>query len=144
MSADTKRICGFILISVPTIQYGGLGILQILSGQMEEPLTDFQMAMFRAGHGHAGVLIIFSLVAQIFVDHAALGKGWQQSVRWGFPLAALMVSFGFFAAANGPGRTSPGQGIWLLYAGAFLLAISLLILGIGLVRSSKLDSSAKQ
>ncbi len=47
-------------------------LLGLLSGQYEElQLTEFQKAMFRAGHAHAGVLVILSLVAQLFVEHTS-------------------------------------------------------------------------
>lgn len=39
---------------------------------------------------------------------------------------------GFFGGAAGKGITEPTKLIWLLYIGAIILLISLLILGIGL------------
>jgi hypothetical protein len=55
MTSLTKLFCGIILLTVPTIQYGGYFLLTILSGKSNLPLTDFQKSMFRAGHVHAGV-----------------------------------------------------------------------------------------
>jgi hypothetical protein len=61
MTRITKKISGFILLSVPTIIYGGYFLLTALSGQQEHlQLTDFQKSMFRAGHAHAGVLLIIT------------------------------------------------------------------------------------
>jgi hypothetical protein len=136
MSHTTKLICGIILLTVPSIQYGGYFLLKILSGKMNNlGLTDFQRSMFRAGHAHAGVLVILALIAEIFTDYAALSPVSEQIVRIGFPLAAILVSGGFFAAASGKGLTAPNKMIWILYTGLFVLAASLVILGIGLIRS---------
>jgi hypothetical protein len=130
-------MCGLILLTVPTIQFGGYFLLQILSGRQNAlGLTGFQKAMFRAGHAHAGVLVILSLVAQLLTDHAALSKELQWLVRIGFPLSAILVSGGFFGAAAGHQVQQPTNLIWLLYAGALLLAISVITLGIGLLRNT--------
>jgi hypothetical protein len=56
----TRLISGILLITVPTIEFGGTFLL--LFGK-EPQFTDFQRSMFRAGHAHAGVLVIIALVA---------------------------------------------------------------------------------
>ncbi len=136
MTSLTKLMCGIILITVPTIQYGGYFLLQVLSGRHEEMgLTTFQRSMFRAGHAHAGVIVILSLIAQVLVDYAGLNKGLEWFVRIGFPLSAILISGGFFGGAAGKGIKEPTQLIWLLYIGATLLLASLLILGVGLIKN---------
>jgi ABC-type thiamin/hydroxymethylpyrimidine transport system permease subunit len=78
MTKETKKISGIILISIVTIAYGGYFLLGLLSGQYEEmQLTEFQKAMFQAGHAHAGVLVILSLIAQLFVDQTSLTGLWK-------------------------------------------------------------------
>ena len=137
MNHTTKLLCGIILLTVPSIQYGGYFLLQVLSGKMNKiQLTDFQRSMFRAGHAHAGVLVIFSLVAEILTDYTSLSTLTEWIVRIGFPLAAILISVGFFAAAIGKNITAPTRSIWLLYLGIIILAVSLVILGIGLIQSS--------
>jgi hypothetical protein len=121
MSSLSKLLCGLILLTVPTIQYGYYYLPTLLKGQTGQELTDFQRSMFRAGHAHAGVLIILALVAQLLLDYAAL-PGWLLWVaRLGFPLAAVLVSAGFFAGAGGARSRSPhlsapfctlGPGCW--------------------------------
>lgn len=135
MSTLTKQFCGIILLTVPTIQYGGYYLLQILSGQNNIELTNFQQSMFRAGHAHAGVLVLLSLLAQIFVDHAFLNSSIKMFVRLAFPLSAILVSGGFFAAAAGKSITEPTKLIGILYVGIFTLLLSLVTLGIGLIKS---------
>ncbi len=136
MTYDAKLMCGIILITVPTIEYGGYFLLTILSGKQEKlGLTTFQKAMFRAGHAHAGVIVILSLICQILADYAALATTLVWIVRVGVPAAALLMSGGFFAAAAGKGSTQPNQMIGLIYVGAIVLTASLILLGIGLIVS---------
>ena len=136
MTSLSKIFCGIILLTVPTIQYGGYFLLTILSGKENLPLTDFQKSMFRAGHAHAGVLVLLALVAQLLTDYALLNKPIEVSVRIGFVLSATLISGGFFASAVGSNVTKPTQLIWILYFGIFILAASLISLGIALIKSS--------
>jgi hypothetical protein len=135
MTTETKKTSGIIILTVPTIVYGGYFLLTILSGQHGElGLTDFQKSMFRAGHAHAGVLVILALVAQLFVDQTALSDTWKRVVRITMPLAAVLISGGFFASATGQGLTQPTNLIAILYAGIVVFVIGLVTLGIGLLR----------
>jgi Ni,Fe-hydrogenase I cytochrome b subunit len=137
MTRLAKIFCGITLLSVPTIMYGGYFLLTVLSGQNNIELTEFQKSMFKAGHGHAGLLVILSLIAQILIDHATLSKPWKLMIRIGFPLSAILVSGGFFAAAIGTNVTSPNNLIAILYVGIVFLLTSLVALGIGLIRKEK-------
>jgi hypothetical protein len=132
MTDATKLIAGLLLISVPTVEFGGTFLLRILSGKHSE-FTEFQRSMFRAGHAHAGVLVILALVAQVFTDQAGLSAPIGWAVRIGFAAAPILVSGGFFGAAIGKGRTRPGGLIGLLWVGVFVLAGSLVVLGISLI-----------
>jgi drug/metabolite transporter superfamily protein YnfA len=74
MNRDARLMSGILLVTVPTIQCGGYFLLRLFSGQMlglkpSPPQTSF----FRAGHAHAGVLVILSLICQTFVEHATSG-----------------------------------------------------------------------
>jgi hypothetical protein len=134
MTDATKLIAGLLLISVTTIEFGGTFLLSVLSGKHSE-VTDFQRSMFRAGHAHAGVLVILALVALVFTDQAGLSAPVGLAVRIGFAVAPILVSGGFFGAAIGKGGTRPGGLIGLLWIGVFVLGASLITLGIGLIRS---------
>lgn len=135
MTTETKKTSGIIILTVPTIVYGGYFLLTVLSGQHGElGLTDFQKSMFRAGHAHAGVLVILALVAQLFVDQTALSDTWKRVVRITMPLAAVLISGGFFASATGQGLTQPTNLIAILYAGIVVFVIGLVTLGLGLLR----------
>lgn len=135
MKHVTRVICGIVLLTVPTIEFGGYFLLNVISGNEEGlALTNFQEAMFRAGHAHAGVLVILALVALFLSDYARLNNASMWIVRIGFPLSSILISGGFFAAATGNQLTQPNDLIFILYLGVLLLAISLIILGIGLIR----------
>lgn len=92
--------------------------------------------MFRAGHAHAGVLVILSLITQMLIDYAGVGKNIELVLRMAFPLAAILISGGFFATAAGKQLTKPTSGIWILYTGVIVLAIAVVILGIDLISNS--------
>ncbi len=135
MTRPTKLLAGLILITIPTIQYGGYFLLTIVSGWSDLALTDFQRAFFRAGHAHAGVLVILALIGMVLVDYTALPAGGRWTARIALILAPILVSGGFFASAIGESVTEPTGGIALLYAGVAVLAVAVLTLGVGLVRA---------
>ena len=97
------------------------------------PMTDFQKSFARAGHAHAGVLVILSLVGLLYVDQSGLDGFWLWIGRLAIPVAAILMSGGFFASSAGKDRTQPNQFLWILWAGAASLAIGVLTLGIGLI-----------
>ena len=131
LSDASRTIAGAILLTVVTIQFGGWFMTKIVRGDV--PMTDFQKSFARAGHGHAGVLVILSLVGLLYVDSADLDGFWLGVGRLGIPVAAIVMSAGFFASSAGRDRTKPNQFIWVLYVGALSLAAGVLTLGIGLI-----------
>ncbi len=135
MTREGRLMCGIILITVPTIQYGGYFLLTSLmnkgSGYMENPL---RQNFFRAGHAHAGVIGILSLVCQMLADAAVLPSPLLWVVRIGVPLSAILISSGFFFSVLPPTATQASGAVALIYAGAVILAFSVVTLGIGLLR----------
>ena len=134
MTDATKLMAGLLLITVTTIEYGGTFLLSLLSGKQPE-FTDFQRSLFRAGHAHAGVLVILALVSLLFTEQTKLSTPIAWAVRVGFVAAPVLVSAGFFGAALGDGRTRPSGLIALLWIGVFVLGGSLVSLGIALIRA---------
>lgn len=136
ISKESRFMAGFLLVVLPTVLYGGLFLLSQLvddrSGYMANPL---RQNLFRAGHAHAGVLLLLSLIALRFVDEANLSSIWKWIVRIGIPSAAIFLPAAFFFSVLSPTATQPGPFINLAYVGAVVLALSLLVLGIGLLRS---------
>ncbi|HXW62861.1 MAG TPA: hypothetical protein VEJ45_09690 [Candidatus Acidoferrales bacterium] len=136
MTRDARLMSGITLITVPTIQYGGYFLLTSLvdksSGYMENPL---RQNFFRAGHAHAGVIVILSLVCQVLADAAAMSTPLLWFVRLAVPLSAVLISGGFFFSVLPLTATRPSGAISLIYAGALILAVAVITLGVGLLRS---------
>jgi len=136
MTREARLMSGIILVTVPTIQYGGYFLLTSLmnkgSGYMENPL---RQNFFRAGHAHAGVIVILSLVCQMLADAAVLPMPLLWLVRIGVPLSAILISAGFFFSVLPPTTTQAGGAVSLIYVGALILAGAVMTLGIGLLRA---------
>jgi hypothetical protein len=98
------------------------------------PLEGLRQDLWRAGHAHAGVLLVLSLVTLRYVDEAALPEGLKSLVRHSIPAAAILLPLAFFLSVLSPEATEPNAMIYLAYLGAVSLAVRLLTLGVGLVR----------
>jgi hypothetical protein len=134
LSREARVVAGITLITVPTIMYGGITLLGVLTrgaAGVAPPglqLDETQWALFRAGHAHAGVWIILSLVIQMLLDAATLEPATKWLARLSAPVAAVAISGGFFGVAFIPAFR------WLLYLGALSLGVAVLLTGIGLLR----------
>ncbi|MBA3869471.1 MAG: hypothetical protein H0X30_09975, partial [Anaerolineae bacterium] len=73
LSNATRTWMGILLITVPTVQYGGYFLLKILTGRAGVR-SDTQRSFFRAGHAHAGVLVLLALIAQLIVESTSLSS----------------------------------------------------------------------
>src|ERR1700740_3042052 len=108
MTREARTMAGVILLPIPTIQYGGYFLLTSL---MERKSRDMENALrqnfFRAGHAHAGVFVILSLVCQILADSATLPEQLMWVARIGVPLAAILLPAGFFFSMVSPTATRP-------------------------------------
>jgi hypothetical protein len=133
MSDDTRILAGILLLSLVTVESGGLYMLKLWRSR--EAVIDFQVGFARAGHAHAGVLLVLSLTALLYADTADLSGVWNWIARTGVPIAAILMPAGFFFSSMGQGRTSPNRLVALIYAGATALALGLASLGIGLLVS---------
>ena len=131
LSNESRTIAGVLLLTIVTIQFGGWFMTRIVRGQV--PMTDFQKAFARAGHAHAGVLVILSLVALLYVDATGLTGVPLWIGRSGIPIAAILMSGGFFASSAGKDRTGPNRFLWILWLGALSLAAGVVCLGVGLL-----------
>jgi drug/metabolite transporter superfamily protein YnfA len=135
MSPESRRSAGILLVILPTVIFGGVSILSFLinpdSGYTNNPL---RQDLWRAGHAHAGVFLVLSLIALRYVDEAALSSGVKHFVRWAIPAAAILLPVAFFLSVLSPTATEPNGLIYLAYVGAIVLAAGLITLGFGLIR----------
>ena len=109
LSSAAKLVSGVTLLAVPTVMYGGMALLGILTngGAGSDPgqlvLTETQWGLWRAGHAHAGVWVVLSLVMQVLIDSTKLSTPMMWLARISAPVAAVAVSGGFFGLAFIPG-----------------------------------------
>jgi hypothetical protein len=85
------------------------------------------------------VWLVLSLVALCYVDEATLSEGMRWVARVAFPAAVLMAS-GYFLSVLSPEATEPNAMIYLAYVAGLLLAVGLLVLGVGLIRERRTAS----
>lgn len=137
MSRASRLTAGVLLILMPAVVFGGTSILSLLVGDPEYAQNPLRQDLWRAGHAHAGVLLVLSLVTLRYVDEANLA-GWLKTVaRHSVPASAVLLPAAFFLSVLSPEATEPNALINLAYVGAVSLAVGLLVLGIGLVRSPR-------
>lgn len=135
LSREAKIVAGIILLAVPTVQYGGLAILGMLThgvagaGGAEAGLNAEQLALFRAGHAHAGVWLILSLVIQMLLDAARLPSSTRWLARIAAPVGTLALSGGMF------GLAFKSEFRWSLYFGALAMFVALVLTAVGLLRN---------
>ena len=136
MSAKTRRTAGLLIVVLPTFIFGGVSLLSLLIGdQPGYRANPLRQDLWRAGHAHAGVLLILSLTALRYVDEANLSERAKNAVRGLLPIAAILLPAAFFLSVLPPDATEPNALIYLASLGAVFLAAGLLTLGIGLLRS---------
>jgi len=137
MSHESRRLAGILLVVLPTVMMGGVSILTLL---IHDPLyiqNPLRQDLWRAGHAHAGVLLVLSLVALRYVDEANLSSRLKGLTRTLIPSAAILIPAAFFLSVLKPDATAPNGLINLAYIGAAVLAAGVLLLGIGLLKKTR-------
>jgi hypothetical protein len=134
MSHESRRLAGILLIVLPTVIGGGISILSLLITDPAYMQNRLRQDLWRAGHAHAGVLLILSLVALRYVDEANLSNRLRALVRGSIPSSAILLPVAFFFSVLTPDATEPNAIINLAFVGAVLLAVGLIVLGVGLTR----------
>src|SRR5215203_4575097 len=131
----TRVLPAVSVLSLISVEYGGWALLGFLTGRGQ--LGQFREQFFRAGHAHAGVWLVLSLVALRYVDEASLSEGMRWVVRLAFPAAAILMPLAFFLSVLSPEATEPNAIIYLAYVAGLVLAVGLLVLGVGLIRGRR-------
>jgi hypothetical protein len=123
-------VAGIVLLTVIGIAYGGTFLLRVV--QHGVPTNDLQKSFFRAGHAHAGVLVILGLVVLMLTQLNDVGQPWA-ALSFGVLFAAIFMPGGFFLSVIGTDPRRPNRLFALLWVGAAMLGIGLLSAGIGLI-----------
>ena len=127
----TTLLPAISLLLLVSVEYGGWSLLGFLTGRGQ--LGEFRERFFRAGHAHAGVLLVLSLVYFLYLDRT----GYSTAVQW---LTGLLVLLGIAAQSGGffihlglGQKDRSSLGTIVTRTGALLLAAALIILAIGLI-----------
>jgi hypothetical protein len=126
-------MAGVLLVLLPTVEIGGMSILSMLLWDPAYMANKLRQDLWRAGHAHAGVMLILSLVMLRYVDEARLTPAWRWLARVSAPTAAILLPVAFFFSVLSPDATEPNAFIYLAYGGAAFLAVGLFVLGVGLL-----------
>ncbi|MGV9363011.1 hypothetical protein [Amycolatopsis sp. NPDC003731] len=125
MHGPTQLFTVIALVSLPTVMYGGYALMGVLR---DRKLTEHQRAMFRAGHAHAGVLLVLALVALQILSRTTL----SDTTLW---ITCFLLLFGILAQSGGfflhllPNRGRLGGRVTSV--GAVLLAAAVLLTAYG-------------
>ncbi len=128
MSSRSWLVAGVLLILMPAVVYGGTSILSLLVGEPGYTDNQLRQDLWRAGHAHAGVLLVLALVTLRYVEEATLPGAFKSFVRHSIPAAAVLFPAAFFLSVLSPEATEPNALINLAYVGAVSLAAGLLVL----------------
>lgn len=115
------------LVGLVTVEYGGWALLTLLR-RAQSPLSNSGAASFRAGHAHAGTLLILALVVALLLDHTAQPPHVQWLVGGTFLLGVMAQSGGFFLHLAVGAPTTPSVGTRLTRLGAVVMGGALLSL----------------
>lgn len=130
ISAGTARTIGIVLLTVPFIAFGGTFLLRVVQGGF--PATGLQRSFYRAGHAHAGVLVILGIVIRLAVDLAGI-EGLADTLSYGVLWAAILIPAGFFLSVASRGAERPNGLMALLWLGAAGLVVGVVAAGVGLL-----------
>ena len=134
MSQASLHFAGVVLITVPAIAFGGARLLAMIyrheSGYLDNPV---RQNLWRAGHAHAGVLVILTLIGLLLVDQADLSSGLRGLVRYALVARPILMPLGFFLSVASPQAQQPNRLIYLVPIGGLSVSVGAVTLGIGLL-----------
>ncbi|MGI8657327.1 MAG: hypothetical protein ACR2K4_00975 [Candidatus Limnocylindria bacterium] len=138
MAPESRRLAGILLILVPAVAFGGASLLTMIVGAAPGYLDNpVRQDLWRAGHAHAGIMLLLALILLRYVDQTPLRGGWLLLARHGVPAAAILMPLGFFLSVLDPEATAPNALIGLVPLGGVFLAGGVLVTGIGLIRGPR-------
>jgi hypothetical protein len=117
-------------IALPTVMYGGYSLLKLVN--RDNALTPFQVTWFRAGHAHAGVLVLMSLLYYTFMDKTSFPIAVKHGACALLFVGILAQSGGFFIhmIVGQPNQASFGNTVTVTGAILLVCAIALLVYGL--------------
>jgi len=123
------------VLSLVTVEYGGWALLTFVSSRRGQ-LSDLQTQFFRAGHAHAGVLLLLSLVYFLYLDAKTDFSDRTEWIVGAILLAGILAQSGGFFVHLGVGEAGRASiGTRLTRTGALLIATALVVLAVGIARA---------
>lgn len=114
-------------IALPTVMYGGYSLLHLIN--KGDVLTPYQVGWFRAGHAHAGVLLLMSLLFYTFLDKTAYLLAVKNLTCAVLAVGVLAQSGGFFIHMI-PSKAALGTKVTVTGAALLVCAIAVLVYGL--------------
>lgn len=129
----TSRMIAFTLFAIVTVEFGGWSLLGMLTTQ--GAINEFEEQFFRAGHAHAGVLLTLALIYFVLMDRTDFDAPRQRLLGLTLLTGILLQSGGFFLHMLVGEEGGSSSGTLITRIGAVLLAVALIGLGVGVLRS---------
>lgn len=129
-------------ILLPTVMFGGYSLLRLMN---TEELTEFQMTFFRAGHAHAGVLLLMALLYYHYLSRTEVSDGFAWAGCALVLLGAMAQSGGFFLhmAVGSEGEGSIGTTVTTVGALILTVAVGMLVYALITTPNSPFGTSAR-
>lgn len=127
----TRLFAIIALIALPTVIYGGYSLLRFL--QSGPGFGEFQRTYFRAGHAHAGVLIVLALIYYQYLGQTTVDVGLQWIACVALFVGILGQSGGFFIHMSQGEEGKASVGTTVTTIGAVILVVDLLFLAGALI-----------
>jgi hypothetical protein len=131
LSDAALQTTGTLLLALVAVAFGGTFVLRVARGGV--PATALQQRFYRAGHAHAGVLVVLAIVVQPYADAVDLAGGLGVLARSGVGAAAILMPAGFFLAVVGSDVERPNRLLALVWVGGAVLTASVVTLGLALL-----------
>src|SRR5580704_3289439 len=124
-------------VALPTVMYGGYALLGLLT--KTNALTPFGRTWFRAGHAHAGVMLLMALLFFDYLSHTRLSLAAKHIACGTFVVGILVQSGGFFIHMAKGEEDRPSIGTTITSLGAVLLTIRHCDTGLCVILRSRLN-----
>lgn len=119
---------GATIISVVTVAFGGTFLLRVVTGGAET--NDLQKSFFRAGHAHAGVLVMLGLLLALLGNAVGASPAWSNGGAIAVLAAAILMPAGFFLSVVGRNPAQPNRMFLSVWLGAALLTAGVVTSGV--------------
>jgi hypothetical protein len=126
------------MILLPTVAYGGWALLTALTGGriLIGELAGWQKNAWRAGHAHAGVLLVLSLVYLLYLPRAEFSNALEWVTGAVLLTGVAAQSGGFFLHMAVGEDGGPSLGTKVTRGGGLLIGTALIALAVGLIQTA--------